>query len=242
MVEVNSGIAGLVCALVLGRRVGYGHDNMAPHNLAYAVLGASLLWVGWLGFNSGAAGGANGRAAMAIVATQAAAAAATLAWLAVEWARHGKPTVLGAISGAVAGLVAITPAAGFVLPGAALLIGGLAGFICFWAVTELKRRLDYDDSLDAFGVHGVGGMLGTLLTGLLAYGPLSATEAVPEGLYAGGLGLLGVQALGVLATIAWSGGVTWGLTLVVEALVGLRVSEEAERRGLDEVLHGESLG
>ena len=236
VVETNSGIAGLVCALVLGRRLGFGHDNMAPHNLAYAVLGASLLWVGWLGFNSGAAGAANGRAAMAVVATQAAAAAATLAWLGVDWVRHGKPTVLGGISGAVAGLVAITPAAGFVLPQAALLIGALAGLACYWAVTEAKRRLGYDDSLDAFGVHGVGGILGTLATGLLAYGPLSG------GTYAGGLSLLGVQALGVAATAVWSGGVSYLLLRLVDALVGLRVSQEEERVGLDEVLHGESLG
>ncbi len=242
VVEVNSGVAGLVCALVLGKRLGYGRDNMAPHNLAYAVTGAALLWVGWIGFNSGAAGAANGRAAMAIVATQVAAAGATLAWLAVEWGRSGKPTVLGAISGAVAGLVAITPAAGFVMPGPALGIGILAGLACYYAVAVLKPRLGYDDSLDAFGVHGVGGMLGTLLTGIFAAGALSATAEAPQGVYVGGLSLLGVQALGVLAAAAWSAGGTFVLLKVVDALVGLRVSEEEERRGLDEVLHGESLG
>ena len=155
VVEVNSGVAGLVCALVLGRRLGYGRDNMAPHNLAYAVIGAALLWVGWLGFNAGSAGGANGRAAMAMVATQAAADAATLVWMGLEWLRAGKPTVLGGISGAVAGLVAVTPAAGFITPGAALALGVLAGAACYWMVIEVKPRFGYDDSLDAFGVHGV---------------------------------------------------------------------------------------
>ncbi len=242
VVEVNSGIAGLVCALMLGRRLGLGRDNMAPHNLAYAVTGASLLWVGWLGFNAGAAGNAGGRAAMAMVATQAAAAAATLAWLALEWLRAGKPTVLGAISGAVAGLVAITPASGFVLPGSALLIGLLGGAACYFVVTEVKPWLGYDDSLDAFGVHGVGGALGMLLTGVLAYGALTATAGMPAGTHIGGAGLLGVQALGVAAAAAWSAAGTWVLLKLVDATIGLRVTEEDERLGLDEVLHGESLG
>ena len=242
VVEVNSGVAGLVCALVLGKRLGYGRDNFSPHNLGYAVTGAALLWVGWLGFNAGSAGSAGGRAAMAMVATQAAAGSATLAWLALEWIRSGKPTVLGAISGAVAGLVAITPASGFVLPGAALLIGLVAGGVCYWMVTEVKPRFGYDDSLDAFGVHGVGGGVGMLLTGVLAAGALSADAAQPAGAYVAGLHLLAVQALGVGAAIAWSASVTWALLKLVEALVGLRVGEEDERRGLDEVLHGESLG
>jgi Amt family ammonium transporter len=242
VVEVNSGVAGLVCALVLGSRVGYGRDNMAPYNLAYAVTGASLLWVGWLGFNAGSAGSAGGRAAMAMVATQAAAAAATLAWLGLEWWRAGKPTVLGAISGAVAGLVAITPASGFVLPGAALVVGLVAGAACYCVVTEVKPWLSYDDSLDAFGVHGVGGAVGMLLTGVLAHGALSATPELPQGAYIGGAGLLGVQALGVVAAAGWSGAGTWVLLKIVDATIGLRVSEEDERRGLDEVLHGESLG
>jgi len=242
VVEVNSGVAGLVCALVLGKRLGYGRDNFSPHNLGYAVTGAALLWVGWLGFNAGSAGSAGGRAAMAMVATQAAAGSATLVWLALEWIRSGKPTVLGAISGAVAGLVAITPASGFVLPGAALLIGLVAGGVCYWMVTEVKPRFGYDDSLDAFGVHGVGGGVGMLLTGVLATGALSADAAQPAGAFVAGLHLLAVQALGVGAAIAWSASVTWALLKLVEALVGLRVSEEDERRGLDEVLHGESLG
>ncbi len=242
VVEVNSGIAGLVCALVLGRRLGYGHDNMAPYNLAYAVVGASLLWVGWLGFNGGSALASGGRAAMAIVATQVAAAGATLSWTFIEWFQHRRPTVLGAISGAVAGMVAITPAAGFVLPGPALLIGLAAGIVCYYAVTVLKARLRYDDSLDAFGVHGIGGMLGMLATGVFAYGALSATPAAPGGAYVGGLALLGVQALGVLAAAAWSAGGTYLLLKATDFLVGLRVSQDEERQGLDEALHGESLG
>jgi Amt family ammonium transporter len=227
---------------MLGRRLGYGHDNMAPYNLAYAVVGASLLWVGWLGFNGGSALASGGRAAMAILATQAAAAGATLSWTAMEWAQHRRPTVLGAISGAVAGLVAITPAAGFVLPGPALLIGVAAGLVCYYAVTVLKVRLGYDDSLDAFGVHGVGGVLGTLATGVFAYGALSATQMTPEGAYIGGIKQLAVQALGVAAVAAWSGAGSFVLLKLTDALVGLRPSLEEERQGLDEALHGESLG
>jgi ammonium transporter, Amt family len=242
VVEINSGVSGLVCALVLGQRLGYGHDNMAPYNLVYAVIGACLLWVGWLGFNSGSAGGANAHAAMAVLVTQIAAAGAALGWMFAEWISRGKPTVLGAISGAVAGLVAITPAAGFVLPGPALFIGLLAGVLCLWAVTALKPRLGYDDSLDAFGVHGVGGALGTLLTGLFAFGPLSGTADHPEGLYVGGAHQLLAQVWGVLATLCYSGAVTYVLLKAVDASVGLRVTREQERQGLDEVLHGESLG
>ena len=183
VVEVNCGVTGLVCALMLGRRIGYGSENLAPWNLSYAVIGASLLWVGWMGFNSGGALGANGRAGMAVLVTQIAAAGATLAWSFAEWFLRGKPSVLGAISGAVAGLVAITPAAGFVLPGPALMIGIAAGCVCFWASTSLKLALRYDDSLDAFGVHGIGGIIGTLATGWFAYGPLSATAGDPGGVY-----------------------------------------------------------
>ncbi|KAA5607762.1 ammonium transporter, partial [Rhodovastum atsumiense] len=156
---------GLVCALVLGKRIGYGTDNMAPFNLALAVIGASLLWVGWFGFNAGSAVAASGRAGMAMAVTQIATAAAALGWMFAEWITKGKPSVLGVISGAVAGLVAITPASGFVLPGAALVIGVVAGVICFWSATWVKHALGYDDSLDAFGVHGVGGIVGALLTG-----------------------------------------------------------------------------
>nr|WP_295745255.1 ammonium transporter [uncultured Acidocella sp.] len=235
VVEINCGVTGLVCALMLGKRLGYGQENMAPWNLSYAVIGASLLWVGWMGFNSGGAMGANPRAGMAVLATQMAAAGATLAWAGVEWALRGKPSVLGAISGAVAGLVAITPASGYVLPGPALLIGLVAGAVCFWTATELKHKFDYDDSLDAFGVHGIAGIIGTLATGWFAFGPLSNNAAI------GGLPLLGVQALGVGVTILYCAAVSWVLLKLTDLLVGLRVSREEEREGLDVVLHGEQI-
>ena len=241
VVEINSGVTGLVCALVLGRRLGYGQENLAPWNLSYAVVGAALLWVGWLGFNSGGALGANGRAGMAVLATQMAAAGATLSWSAAEWLLRAKPSVLGAISGAVAGLVAITPASGFVLPGPALAIGIVAGAVCFWAVTVLKPWLGYDDSLDVFGVHGVGGILGMLATGLLAFGPLTATAAHPQGVAVGGMALLRIQAIGVAATIGYSALGSYLLLKLTDPLVGLRVSREEEREGLDVVLHGEQV-
>ncbi len=174
VVHINAGVAGLVAAIVLGKRVGFGTENMAPHNLGLAVIGASLLWVGWFGFNAGsAASSGGGRAAMAMLVTQVAAAGAVLSWVFAEWMIKGKPSVLGAISGAVAGLVAITPAAGFVLPGSALIIGVVAGLAGYWGATALKHALGYDDSLDAFGVHGICGIVGALLVGFLAYGPLS---------------------------------------------------------------------
>ena len=242
VVHINAGIAGLVCALVLGKRLGYGHDNMSPYNLAFAVIGASMLWVGWFGFNAGSAVGANGRAGMAMLATQIATGGATLGWLVAEWVTKGKPSVLGAISGAVAGLVAITPASGFVLPGPALIIGLVAGVVCFWSATALKHMLGYDDSLDAFGVHGVGGIIGALLTGVFAYGPLSATADKAEGLYIGGAALMKAQVIAVVATVAFSGIMTFILLKVVDVVVGLRVGEEEEREGLDVVLHGERLG
>ncbi|EKM99457.1 ammonium transporter [Acidocella sp. MX-AZ02] len=235
VVEINCGVTGLVCALMLGKRLGYGQENMAPWNLSYAVIGASLLWVGWMGFNSGGAMGANPRAGMAVLATQMAAAGATLAWAGVEWVLRGKPSVLGAISGAVAGLVAITPASGYVLPGPALLIGLVAGAVCFWTATELKHKFDYDDSLDAFGVHGIAGIIGTLATGWFAFGPLSNNAAI------GGLHLLGVQALGVGVAILYCAAVSWVLLKLTDLLVGLRVSREEEREGLDVVLHGEQI-
>ena len=241
VVEINCGVTGLVCALMLGRRIGYGTENLAPWNLSYAVIGASLLWVGWMGFNSGGAMGANGRAGMAVLVTQIAAAAATLAWTFAEWFLRGKPSVLGAISGAVSGLVAITPAAGFVLPGPALMIGVAAGAVCFWASTSLKSALRYDDSLDAFGVHGVGGIIGTLATGWFAEGKLTATAAAPAGVYAGGVALLTTQFIAVVATIAYVGGVSWVLLTVTRLLTGLRVSSDDEREGLDIALHGEQV-
>ena len=240
VVHINAGIAGLVCALVLGKRVGYGSDNMAPYNLSYAVIGASLLWVGWFGFNAGSAVGANGRAGMAMAVTQIATAAAALGWMFAEWITKGKPSVLGVISGAVAGLVAITPASGFVLPGASIIIGVAAGVICFWSATGLKHMLGYDDSLDAFGVHGIGGIVGALLTGVFSYGPLSATDAAPDG-SPGGMAQLKLQAIGVASTVVYSGVMTLILLMVTKALVGLRVGQEEEREGLDIILHGEQI-
>ena len=242
VVHINAGVAGLMCAIVLGKRVGYGHDNMSPYNLAFAVVGASLLWVGWFGFNAGSAVGANGRAGMAMLATQVATAAAALGWMAAEWVGKGKPSVLGIISGAVAGLVAITPASGFVLPGPALIIGIVAGVVCYYAATGLKHLLGYDDSLDAFGVHGVGGIVGALLTGVFAYGPLSATTDKPGGVYIGGVELFTAQCVAVGATIVFSAVASLVLLKIVDVLIGLRVTEEEEREGLDVVLHGESLG
>ena len=240
VVHINAGVAGLVCALVLGKRMDYGKSNMAPHNLVYAVIGASLLWVGWFGFNAGSAVGANGRAGMAMTVTQIATATAALGWMFAEWIAKGKPSVLGAVSGAVAGLVAITPASGFVLPGASIIIGLAAGVICFWAATSLKHMLGYDDSLDAFGVHGIGGIVGALLTGVFAYGPLSATDASPDG-SVGGMAQFLLQCQGVAATIVYSGVMTFVLLMVVKAILGLRVNEEEEREGLDIVLHGEQV-
>lgn len=240
VVHINAGVAGLVCALVLGKREGYPGTNMAPYNLAYAVIGASLLWVGWFGFNAGSAVAANGRAGMAMSVTQIATAAAALGWMFAEWIVKGKPSVLGAASGAVAGLVAITPASGFVLPGGALVIGIAAGVICFWAATSLKHLLGYDDSLDAFGVHGIGGMVGAILTGWFSFGPLSATDATPDG-SPGGLAQVWLQCQGVASTIVYSGIGTFVILMVVKAIVGLRVNEEEEREGLDLVLHGEQV-
>ncbi len=242
VVHINAGVSGLVCALVLGKRVGYGSDNMAPYNLAFAVIGAGLLWVGWFGFNAGSALGAGGRAGMAMAVTQIATAMAALGWTFAEWVTKGKPSVLGAISGAVAGLVAITPASGFVLPGPSLIIGLVAGVGCFWTATTMKHLLGYDDSLDAFGVHGIGGIIGALLTGVFAYGPLSATTDHADGVYIGGAALFKAQAIAVAATIVFSGVMTFILLKVVDVVVGLRVSEEEEREGLDVVLHGERLG
>jgi len=240
VVHINAGIAGLVTALVLGKRVGYGTDNMAPYNLAYTVIGASLLWVGWFGFNAGSAVGSNGRAGMAMAVTQIATAAAALAWMFAEWIAKGKPSVLGCVSGAVAGLVAITPASGFVLPGASIIIGVAAGVICFWCATYVKRMFGYDDSLDVFGVHCTGGIVGALLTGVFSFGPLSATDASPDG-SPGGLAQLWIQCQGVAATLIYSGVGTLILLYVTKALVGLRVNEEEEREGLDLVLHGEQV-
>jgi len=240
VVHINAGIAGLMCALVLGKRLGYGQDNMAPYNLAYAVIGASLLWVGWFGFNAGSAVGANGRAGMAMTVTQIATAAAALGWMFAEWIVKKKPSVLGCISGAVAGLVAITPASGFVLPGGSIVIGVAAGVVCFLAATSVKHMLGYDDSLDAFGVHCVGGIVGALLTGVFAFGPLSATDANPDG-SPGSLHQLQIQAIGVCATLVYSSLMTLVILAITKVTVGLRVSSDEEREGLDIVLHGEQV-
>ena len=246
VVHINAGIAGLVACLVMGKRVGYGTDNMAPYNVAYAVIGASLLWVGWFGFNAGSAVGANGRAGMAMTVTQIATAAAALAWMFAEWIGKGKPSALGAASGAVAGLVAITPASGFVLPGAALVIGIAAGVICYWASTSLKHMLGYDDSLDTFGVHGVGGIVGALLTGVFAFQPLSGTLDPKtnewSGGNVGGLAQFEAQVVAVCVTLVWSGVISFILLKVIDVVIGLRVTPEEEREGLDLTQHGEQLG
>jgi Amt family ammonium transporter len=241
VVHINAGVAGLVGAVVLGKRVGYGNDNMSPYNLAFAVIGAGMLWMGWFGFNAGSAVGAGARAGMAMLVTQVAAAGAVMAWLVAEWAIKGKPSVLGAISGAIAGLVAITPAAGFVLPGSALVIGVVAGLAGFWGATALKHWCGYDDSLDAFGVHGVCGITGALLTGIFAYGPLSGTATAPEGI-SGSMAQFMIQVYAVAAVFVFTAAATVILLKLVDVIVGLRVTEEEEREGLDVTLHGERLG
>lgn len=235
VVHINAGIAGLVACLVLGRRRGYGSENMAPHNLVLTVIGASLLWVGWFGFNAGSAVGANGSAGMAMAVTQIATAAAALAWMFAEWISHGRPSVLGIASGAVAGLVAITPAAGFVDPMGALLIGIAAGIICFIASTTVKNALGYDDSLDVFGVHCVGGIVGAILTGVFAVEAIGGTKGMLEG----NVAQVGIQVFGTLATLAWSAGVTFVLLMLISVTMGLRVDESTEVEGLDVRLHGE---
>jgi Amt family ammonium transporter len=237
VVHINAGVAGLVCALVLGKRVGIGHDNMAPHNLTLSVVGASLLWVGWFGFNAGSELAADGRAGMAMTVTQIATAAAALGWMFAEWIARGKPSVLGIISGAVAGLVAITPASGWVDPTGGLVIGIVAGVVCFWAVTSLKAMMGYDDALDAFGVHGVGGFVGAILTGVFAVSSVGGMGK--SGLIDGNAGQIWTQFIGTVVTIVWSGVVSFIILKIVDAIVGLRVTKEVEVEGLDINLHGE---
>jgi ammonium transporter, Amt family len=237
VVHINSGVAGLVAALVIGKRLGYGHEVMAPDNLVYSVIGASLLWVGWFGFNAGSAVAANGTAGMAMAVTQIATAAAALAWMFVEWLKMGKPSVLGILSGAVAGLVAITPASGFVDPGGALVIGIAGGVACFFAATSMKHALGYDDSLDAFGIHGVGGIVGAILTGVFASEAVGGTAGVLEG----NVGQLMPQVYAVLATVIWSGLVSLIILKLIDATIGLRVSDDIERDSLDLQLHGETV-
>ncbi|MBS0536448.1 MAG: ammonium transporter [Proteobacteria bacterium] len=244
VVHLSAGTSGLVAAIVIGKRRGYGHDNLAPYDLTLAVIGTGLLWVGWMGFNGGSALGANGRAVMAITSTHMAASAGAFTWMAIEWWTRGKPSVLGMISGAVAGLGTITPASGFVLPMQGVLIGIIAGAVCFWACTSLKLRLGYDDSLDVFGVHGIGGLIGTLMAGLLAVGSLSAGPDLPNGvrgLLEGNAHQLLLQFYGVAVTLVWAGVLTFVILKVIGLLVPLRVRQEDEVIGLDVSQHGEAL-
>ena len=230
VVHINAGIAGLVCCLVLGKRVGFGKEAMAPHNLTLTLIGGAMLWVGWFGFNAGSALAADGRAGFAMLATQVATAMAALGWMFAEWITKGKPSVLGIVSGAVAGLVAITPASGFVGVTGSLVIGLVAGVVCFWSATWLKHKLGYDDSLDAFGVHCIGGIVGALLTGVFAVKDIGGAD-----------GSVVLQAKGVLTTLIYSGVVSYILLKIIDMVMGLRVTEEEEREGLDVVLHGEHV-
>jgi Amt family ammonium transporter len=230
VVHINAGVAGLASCLVLGKRLGYGKEAMAPHNLTLTLIGASLLWVGWFGFNAGSAGAADGRAGMAMLVTQMATAAAALGWMCAEWVSRGKPSVLGIASGAVAGLVAITPASGFVGPSSAVIIGLVAGIICFIAATSLKHVMGYDDSLDAFGVHGIGGIVGALLTGVFVSKEISGVD-----------GSFLIQLKGVAVTVIYGFAASFIILKVIDKTIGLRVSEEQEREGLDISLHGESI-
>ncbi len=237
VVHINAGIAGLVAAIVLGKRHGFGTENMAPFNLTFTVIGASLLWVGWFGFNAGSALSAGTAAGMAMAVTQIAAASATVSWMLVEWFARGKPSVLGLVSGAVGGLVAITPAAGFVDPMGALFIGLISGVACYWGATSLKKAFGYDDSLDAFGVHGVGGIVGAVLTGVFAVEAIGGTAGAVEG----NLGQVWIQVQGVLATIVYCGVGSYLLLKIIDFTMGLRVTEEQEIEGLDINLHGERI-
>ncbi|HUI18928.1 MAG TPA: ammonium transporter [Alphaproteobacteria bacterium] len=235
VVHVNSGVAGLMCALMLGKRKGLGSEHMAPHNLVLTMIGASLLWVGWFGFNAGSAVSAGLQAGMAMTVTQIATATAALTWMFVEWAFKGKPSVLGICSGAVAGLVAITPASGFVGPAGSLAIGVGAGICCYWGAVWLKTKIGYDDALDVFGVHAVGGAAGALLTGVFAINEYGGTP----GLIEGNAGQVVSQAIGIITVIAYDAIATLIILKVLDLTIGLRVDEETERDGLDLALHGE---
>ena len=238
VVHISSGISALVFALVIGKRVGYPTQAPPPHNMTYTLIGAAMLWFGWFGFNAGSALAANGLAVSAFINTNTAAAAAALGWLSIEWIVSKKPTVLGGATGAVAGLVAITPAAGFVTPLAAILIGLLVALVCYTAVSVIKQRLGYDDSLDAFGVHGVGGTVGALATGLFATKIVNPAGA--DGLFHGNPAQFGIQALAVVVTIAYAAAVTFVLIKVLDLVMGLRVRTEDEAIGLDNTQHKES--
>lgn len=242
VVHISSGVSALVCALLLGKRLGFGSEPMPPHNLTYTVLGAGMLWVGWFGFNAGSQLGSDGVAAQAFMNTHFSAAAGTLAWAGIEWVLRGKPSVLGAASGAVAGLVCITPAAGFVQPMPAILMGLAAGLVCFWSCAWLKNKFNYDDSLDAFGVHGVGGTLGAILTGVFA--TKSAADAAVSGgenlgVVDGNVSLLIGQVAAVAVTWVLSILVTFVILKILDATMGLRVSKDEEQQGLDLTQHGE---
>lgn len=246
VVHINAGIAGLVGAIVIGKRIGYGRENMAPHSLTFTLVGAALLWVGWIGFNAGSTLEANGIAALALLNTIVATGAAALSWSFLEQALHGRPSLLGAVSGAIAGLVAITPASGLASPMGAAALGLIVSPVCYLAVSRVKIRLGYDDSLDAFGIHGVGGIVGALGTAIVAdpalggQGVMDYTQfpavAAPYDMAA----QLGVQAAAVILTIVWSGGVSWVLFAGLQATCGLRPSSDDERQGLDQTAHGES--
>ncbi len=239
VVHISSGVSALVCALLIGKRLGYGYDDLRPHNLAFTSLGAAMLWVGWFGFNAGSALASNGLAASAFVVTHFSAAAGAVAWAAAEWIGRGKPSVLGCASGAVAGLVCITPASGFVQPMPALLMGAAAGVACFAACSQLKGRFGYDDSLDAFGVHGVGGTLGAILTGIFATTQVNPAGA--DGLWygSGGGSLLVGQVVAVAVTVLFAVPISFVLLKILDAVIGLRVPQESEIRGLDVSEHGE---
>jgi ammonium transporter, Amt family len=237
VVHINAGVAGLVAAIMIGKRKGLGTESLAPHNLILSVIGAALLWVGWFGFNAGSALAANGTAAMAMVVTQIATAAAALTWMFIEWGLRGKPSVLGIISGAIGGLVAITPAAGFVDPMGALFIGIGSGIACYWGATWLKRKAGYDDALDVFGIHGIGGIVGALLTGVFANKAIGGTA----GLIEGNAGQVVTQAWGIVATVVWCAIATAIILKIIDLVIGIRVDEETERDGLDLGLHGETI-
>lgn len=239
VVHINAGVAGLVCALVLGKRTGFPKTMMRPHNLGYTLVGASMLWIGWFGFNAGSELAADGTAGMAMLVTQIATAAAALTWMFLEWGSHGKPSVLGICSGAVGGLVAITPASGFVGPMGAIAVGVGGSFFAFYAVTLIKTRLGYDDSLDAFGVHGVAGIVGALLTGVFSAQSLGGAGLSDQA--AGSIvSQVGIQALGVVVTIVYCAVVTFVILKILDAVLGLRVTPEEEDTGLDLALHDES--
>ena len=236
VVHINAGIAALVAAILVGKRIGYQTTAMPPHSLTLTVVGASMLWVGWFGFNAGSAVAADGAAGMAMLVTQISTATAAIAWMFVEWGKHGKPSALGIVTGAVAGLVAITPASGSVGPIGALVIGLVSGIVCFWGATSLKTKLGYDDSLDAFGVHGIGGIVGALLTGVFVAKSLGG-NGLAEGMTIGTQ--VWAQLLSILITVAWSGILSFIILKIVDATVGLRVEEDEERQGLDLSQHNE---